>query len=320
MNDKSTLTPWQQVLYALVYGFIYVVSLLPMWIHYRFSDFLYFLVYHVVRYRRKLVRRNLADSFPEKSADEILRIERRYYAWFCDYIVETLKLTSISQAEMQRRMRFFGLEQIEEAMRRGDSSTCYLGHYCNWEWVSSIGLNYSDNIRTGQIYHELESPVMNRFFLKIRGRFKGHSIRMNQTLQTLIAWRREGIISCTGYIADQVPGFHDMHCWPMFLNHDTPVYTGTERMARILGGPVFYLDLSRPRRGYYECRVVKITDDIKLMPNFQPTLRYFELFEQTIRRDPAFWLWSHNRWKRTRQDFINAIPDEQQRQRILSRP
>lgn len=297
---------------------MYAVSLLPMWVLYRISDVLYLLIFHVVKYRRKLVVHNLATSFPEKSKAEIAKIERDYYSWFCDYIVETIKMTSISEKEMKRRMRFEGLEMIEEVKARGCDSTCYLGHYCNWEWISSIASNCS--VQIGQIYHELENDVMNRIFLKIRGRFGSTSIKMSQTLKTLVRWKKSGICSCTGYISDQVPGYHDMHCWPMFLNHDTPVYTGPERMARILGGAVFYFDIYRPKRGYYVCKVVKMCDDIKEMKNFEPTLKYFELLEGSIRRAPAYWLWSHNRWKRTREDFNNKFPDEKVRAQILSRP
>lgn len=306
------------LIYHIVFSFIYVFSLLPMRVLYLFSNLCYLLVFFVVGYRRRLVWRNLKSSFPEKTRKELLLIESRFYRWFCDYIFETIKLTSISEKEMRRRMQFEGLEEIRQDIANQHSATVYLGHYCNWEWVSSLGIHLPDVI-CGQIYHELENPVANRFFLKIRGRFKAKSIVMNQTFQTLLKWHKAGKISVTGYISDQAPGFHDMHCWPFFLNHDTPVYTGAERIAKVLDTSIYYADIVRPKRGYYVCRMVKIAESGKSVEPFSPTLAFFRLLEQSIKEHPQYWLWSHNRWKRTREQF-NALFTKEQRDIILSRP
>ena len=131
-----------------IYGVLYLLSLLPLRIHYLFSDFFYLLVYYVVRYRVKLVRKNLADSFPEKSAEELRKTEKAFYHWFCDYIVETIKLISISKKELQRRMVFKGVEVIDEMIENGQSCAMYLGHYCNWEWVSSFPDRYTIRWKT----------------------------------------------------------------------------------------------------------------------------------------------------------------------------
>lgn len=321
-NDSAPKIPLslpQKVLYGFLYAFLYLHSLLPMRVLYVLSDILYLLVYRVVGYRRKMVRKNMADCFPERSREELLKAEIEFYHWFCDYIVETIKLTTISEDEMRRRMKFEGLEEFESAVAQGKSCTVYLGHFCNWEWVSSIGVHLPSGAYAGQIYHELESPALNNLFLKIRGRFKVNNIRMDKTFQTLHMMKGEGCPVLVGYISDQAPGFNDMHCWPWFLNHDTPVYTGPEKMARLMHTPVFYLDITRPQRGHYVGRVVKICDDASQTENFFPTLEFFRLLEDSIKRNPGLWLWSHNRWKRTREQF-NAHFTEEQRKRILARP
>lgn len=308
-----------KIAYYLIYSTMYALSLLPLWVLYRLSDLLYMLIYKIAGYRRRMVRNNLEASFPTKTETELNRIESDFYAWFCDYIVETIKMTSISNSEICRRVKYENMNVIHEVYKQGRPVTIYMGHYCNWEWVTSIGLHLPKGMKGCQLYHELESKAMDDIFLKIRQRFGTQCIRMDRTLQTLIGLKREGIQTCTGYIADQAPGFHDMHCWPFFLNHDTPVYTGPERMSRILDCCMVYLEITRPKRGYYTCKVVKIADNVSDEEYFAPTLTFYRLFEKTIQKNPQYWLWSHNRWKRTREEF-NRLFTEEQRKKILSRP
>lgn len=286
---------------------------------YVLSDILYIMVYCIAHYRRDVVRHNLATSFPSKSEHELRSIEHRFYHWLCDQMVETVKLFSISEGQMRQRMRFEGTEQIEDDIRHGRSITVYLGHYCNWEWISSLPLHISKEVMLAQLYHTLESPVMNRLFLYTRERFNAHSLEMKEAFGILRNWKKEGKLSITGYIADQSPGFSSMHYWPQFLNHDTPAYTGPERIARILDTSVYYIDIIRPRRGYYVARVVKICTDTKELPKFAITEQYYRLLELSIRQHPEYWLWSHNRWKRSRRDFIDCYPKEAERKRILNK-
>jgi KDO2-lipid IV(A) lauroyltransferase len=289
-----------------------------MRVHYVLSDFLYIFIYKLFRYRIKVVRSNLSSSFPEKSADELRDIEHRFYHWFCDYLVETVKLFSISEKQIMKRMRFEGIEQMNEDMRQGHSVTVYLGHYCNWEWISSLGLHLIPEATAAQLYHPIENKVMDRLFLYARGRFHDVSLEMKEAFGILRNWQKEGRISLTGYISDQVPGFSSMHYWPWFLNHETPTYTGAERIARVLDTPVYYFDIYRPRRGYYVAKAVKICGNPKELPKFGITEQYYRLLENSIKRAPEFWLWSHNRWKRTREQFNELYPEEE-RKRILSK-
>ena len=156
-----------KLLYALLYAVWWLLSLLPMRVHYVLSDVLFLLVYHVLRYRRPLVRRHLADCFPEKTAAERLEIERGFYHWFCDYIAETVKLLTISPDNLKRRMVFKGSELIDEAIESGQSCAIYLGHYCNWEWVTSLPLWVTPKAQCGQIYHVLENKEFDRIFAEL---------------------------------------------------------------------------------------------------------------------------------------------------------
>ena len=303
--------------YYLSFALWFIISLLPLWVFYRLSDGLYYLVYHVVRYRRRVVYANLRSSFPEKSEAEIERIAKDFYSFFCDYIVETIKFFSMGEKNIRKRMKFEGLGQVKEDFANGRSVSVYLGHYCNWEWISSLGLHLDE--QCGQIYHPLENATLDRLFLYMRGRFKAQSIKMDDTFLTILKWKKEGRKNIVGYIADQVPGYNNIHYWADFLHHDTPVFTGAERISKIMDTAVYYIDVERPRRGYYVARFIKIADSLNEHPVFFATEQYFRLLEKNIHRAPQYWLWSHKRWKRTREEF-NRMFTEEERKKRLSKP
>ena len=308
----------KKLLYGLLYGVWFVLSLLPMWVHYVLSDLIYLVVYHLIGYRKPLVRRHLAESFPEKSGDERLRIERGFYHWFCDYLVETVKLLTISEQELKRRMVFKGTETVDEIVESGQSCAVYLGHYCNWEWITSLPFWVSPKAQCGQIYLALENPVFDRLFLRLRQRMGAVCIPMAETLRRLAVYRQQQKPVVIGYISDQVPFWNNIHHWCNFLNHDTPVLTGTERLTRGAGHAVFYLDLRRVRRGYYEGEIKPIALDPKQTHDFELTDAYFQMLEASIRRDPACYLWTHNRWKRTHEEFNLRYDPETDRVDIIS--
>lgn len=305
--------------YHFIYTIAYLFSLLPLRALYLFSDVCYIVLYYVIGYRIKVVRKNLSNSFPEKAEQERRDIEKGFYRWFCDYIFETIKLTSMSEAEMRRRMQFVNIDEINAYASQNRSICLYLGHYCNWEWVSSLGLYFAPFPHLGQIYHELESKAADRFFLKIRERFGVKCIKMEDTLPVIRGYNNTGQPHVVGYISDQVPGFHSMHYWPTFLNQLTPTYSGPERIAKIFDNAVFYVDIKRPKRGYYVATMVKMSDGAKAEPKFSLTEKYYRLLENSINENPYYWLWSHNRWKRTWEDFCANFPDEAERKRILSK-
>ncbi len=292
-----------KILYYIISAVWYVFSLLPMRVHYVISDLMFWLLYKLVGYRRDVVRKNLTESFPEKSEEELQRIERGFYHFFCDYLVETVKLMTISREEMKRRVVFKHAELVDEIMGSGQSIALYLGHYCNWEWVSSIPLWLNPNAWCGQVYHPLENKDFDKLFLKIRERMDAHSIAMQDTLREVVNHKRNNQPIIIGYISDQVPYWTNIHHWVNFLNHDTPVLTGTERIVHKMGHAVLYLDIHRVRRGYYEAELKLVTREPQKMKDFELTDIYFEMLEKSIRRSPEFWLWSHNRWKRTREEF-----------------
>ena len=294
-----------RVIYPIVHAFFYAFSLLPYRVLYVISDVFYVLVYHVVGYRKRVVRNNLKTSFPEKSAKELRQIERGFYHFLCDYFVETIKLLSLTPKTLLQHIEFHGLDQIEQCFDEGQSAAGILGHYCNWEYLSTATQGYQrhKDAPLGLIYHPLRNDVMDRLFLELRQHLGGTCIPKKDILRQLLNLRREGRVSLFGYISDQSPKWENIHLWLPFLHHDTPVFTGTERIMRKMNNAVFYVDMERPRRGYYVVYFRLITRQPNDLEPDGITRRFFEMLEQTIRRDPRYYLWTHNRWKRTHEEF-----------------
>lgn len=299
-----TLNLWEKTLYGILSSFVYLLSLLPLSVLYVIADLLYFVLYRCAGYRKKLARKNLTDSFPEKSKKEIIEIEKKFYHFIADYVVETIKLISISKKEMARRVTFNNLEVIKDGIAKGQSCSIYIGHYCNWEWITSLGLHIdSKDAFVGQVYHVLESKVSDKLFLYIRSRMDTICVAMSEILRRRLECHREGKPMVMGYISDQVPMWNNIHYWTPFLNHDTPVLTGAETITKRFNDRALYFDVSRPRRGYYTIDIKLIVADSKDVPDWEITESYFRMLEKTIQRQPEFWLWTHNRWKRTREEF-----------------
>jgi KDO2-lipid IV(A) lauroyltransferase len=246
------------------------------------------------------VRKNLLNSFPDKGLKEIIKIEKDFYSFFCDYVVETLKLFSMSEKEMKRRMSFGGVDTMEAQMGNDKSCILCLGHYGNWEWISSLSLHINKKIYGGQVYRPLRNQLSDKLFLKIRGRFGAKSIPQEQILRKIVHLRNDKKQFMIGFIADQVPIWTSIKYWIDFLHQDTPVFSGPERIARQTGSVVFYADVKRIKRGYYHCEFIPLSSVPQELPEHALTDKYFKCLENTILRVPQYWLWSHNRWKRQR--------------------
>lgn len=295
----------KEFLYNIIYGIFYLVSKLPYRALYVISDIANLVLYHIVRYRRDIVRRNITSAFPEKSLEECISIERGFYKWFCDYFVETVKLMSVSRQELLSRIEFRGIDKIEECFDRGQTCAGILGHYGNWELLSATGLVIKKHPEAviGLIYHPLRSQLFDRLFINMRQSMGGVCVPKKDILRYLVSFRSQNLMNLFGYIADQAPRYRNIHLWLPFLNHDTPVFTGAERIMRKMNNAVFYIDVERPERGKYIYTFKLMTDKPGKMPEFEITKKFFVMLEQTIRREPRFYLWSHNRWKRTREEF-----------------
>jgi KDO2-lipid IV(A) lauroyltransferase len=287
-----------KILYAILFAVVKVHAILPMPILYVLSDILYVFIYRVVRYRVKLVRRNMKNSFPEKTDEELRRLERKFYHHFTDYLVENIKLADISQAELLRRAQLRNPEMIKPLLAQGH--TCMMlvmGHYGNWEWFTSFPACFGGAVEVYQIYRPLTNKVFDRLFVFLRTRFHAFGMKKKEALRDIIQLKRANIPSLVVFMADQTPSRANLHYWTTFLNQESAILTGPERIATKLDIPIIFVDVQQPKRGYYTVDFELLTDRPKEMPEFWITEEYTRRMEKCILREPAYWLWTHKRWK-----------------------
>ncbi len=287
MKEKITL--------ALLTVVFKAIAIWPLWVLYILSDLIYPLIYYVARYRREVVRKNLTNSFPEKTEQEIKEIERKFYRHFCDYVVETMKLMHISDEEMRRRMQFTNPEYIEQLRSDGRPIFLYLGHQANWEYIISITMWISPELSAGQIYHPLSNKVMDKLIYRLRSRFNTLGIPQKQTLRTVLSMSREGKHLILGLIADQRPPRRPEPEWMTFLHQDTPIITGGEVMGTKLNAHFIYGSMKCLRRGYYELTFHPINPVEG--EEFGYSKQFMRMLEQDIKAQPHLYLWTHKRWK-----------------------
>ena len=297
-----------KLIYWLVYGGMWLFSALPFRVLYVLSDFNYLLMYHVWRYRRKVVRENLEKSFPEKTEAERLQIERKFYRYLSDYMLEDLKLLHMSAEDLCQRMIYKNTEQYLELTEKYGGSIVMIPHYANYEWLIGMGSVMKPGDVPVQVYKPLKDKYLNELFKQIRSRFGGYNIPKHSTAREIIKLKREGKNMVVGLITDQWPS-GDRY-WTTFMGQETAFLNGAERIAKIMNFPVFYCELTKTRRGYCEAEFKLMTEAPKETVEGEITDMFAHELEQTIRREPAYWLWSHKRWKFTKKECEQKEQEE----------
>lgn len=284
------------IAYHLALPFIHLLAWLPFPALYVVSDVLCVLLHRVIGYRTGVVRENLRRSFPEKSAAELRAIERAFYRWLCDLMLETLKTLTISAEGVRARVAVEGVEVLRKYHEQGRSVILVMGHWGNWELggarFASLGLH-----QLYVIYHPLQEPHFDRLMHRMRTRLGNRLYAMNDVLKGML--RDRGQVTATAFIADQTPPPEGAY-WNTFLHQDTPVFSGTEKIARKLGYPVIYAGVEPVARGRYVLRFEELVADPRATGEGEISELHTRRLEQDIRRKPAYWLWSHRRWKHRR--------------------
>ena len=297
-----------KLIYWLVYGGMWLFSALPFRVLYVLSDFNYLLMYHVGRYRRKVVRENLEKSFPEKTEAERLQIERKFYRYLSDYMLEDLKLLHMSAEDLCQRMIYKNAEQYLELTEKYGGIIVMIPHYANYEWLIGMGSVMKPGDVPVQVYKPLKDKYLNELFKQIRSRFGGYNIPKHSTAREIIKLKREGKNMVVGLITDQWPS-GDRY-WTTFMGQETAFLNGAERIAKMMNFPVFYCELTKTRRGYCEAEFKLMTEAPKETVEGEITDMFAHELEQTIRREPAYWLWSHKRWKFTKKECEQKEQEE----------
>lgn len=287
--------------HAMLSAVLWCLSRLPFCVLYFISDVLCFLTHRVVRYRVKVVRDNLQQTFPGKSRSELRKIEAEFYRNLTDYFVETVKLNHISDEETRRRLIYEDVDIVDSLFDSGKSIVCYFAHCFNWEWAPSITLwsryGHDSRVDFSQVYRPLKNKWFDAYFLHLRSRFGSVSYPKHSVLRDLLRVRRDGRLAICGFMSDQKPSHGDPTHPMLFLGRPTAMITGTETLARKLGMAAVYMDMYKASRGHYRIRMRLLAEDASELPPMELTERYAAVLQQTILRNPSIWLWSHKRWR-----------------------
>jgi len=274
---------------------IKLLSRLPLSVLYALSDFLFFISFHVVKYRRKLVWKNLKNSFPSKSETELKKIEKDFYKNLCDYAVEMLKLFTIKQDELNKRVTFINPEVSIKYTQAGQSLLNLASHQFNWEWLLAAG-SFILPAQMDFVYQPVNSKFFDSFSYACRTRFGAYGIRRDSVAREVV--KRKNIVRNIAIVGDQYPGYgHDKRYEATFLNQPTVFFSGPNQLAQMTQYPVLYYAMRKVRRGYYEAKIIELALPPYEKENTDVLRNYIYEVENVIDKDPAGWLWSHNRWK-----------------------
>lgn len=289
----------QFLLYILIYPFIWIVSILPFPILYLLSDCVCFLVYRIFKYRKKVVRGNIALALPHLSEKERTIIEKKFYGHLCDLFLEMIKTLSISKKEIEKRYTFSNMEVYYDLEKKEKSIALLCAHYASYEWA--VSMNYHIHFMGYGVYKKLANPYFDKLVRKIRSKFKSQLIDSKETIPTMATNFRNKNYSLYGLVSDQSPKLSTTHHWEKFMGIEVPVHTGGEMLAKKYDMNVIFLKTKKLKRGYYEGSFEILCDkNIKDIPNYEITSNFLKLVEQQIYDAPEFYLWTHNRWKHKR--------------------
>ncbi len=280
-------------MYFIIYGFLYLVSLLPFFSLYALSDFVYFILYHVAGYRKKVVFQNLGIAFPEKTQEEKEKIARKFYKNFTDNFIETIKLLSISNQDFLQRAAI-NLDEVNALAARGKNIQLHSGHQMNWEYAH-LAIAKSINLPWVGVYMQITNNALDKLFLKIRS--QGNAVMVPaQDIKTKgnTIFKKQYSL---GLIGDQNPGAPASAYWLNFFNRPAPFVTGPDKGAVINNTAVVFIKMRKIKRGFYIFEPLIITEEGRSLKKGELTLLYRDFLENSIREQPDNYLWSHRRWK-----------------------
>ncbi len=292
----------RRILYFVVYGLLWLVTRLPLRYLYFFSALFYPVIYYIIAYRKKIVLKNLRNSFPEWDEKKIRSTAKKFYRHFCDSFIEGIVTIFIPDEELKKRYRFLNPEICNNLFDKGKSIALIMGHYGNWEWASLMPQFIRH--KTLAIYKPLHNPYFDVLIKRNREKFGVETVAMEKIFRVISAYQNRHIPTLTMFLSDQRPRWAQIQYWTTFLNQDTPVVLGPEKISRKLGLAVVYYKIMPVKRGYYTIEFIPMTDDATGTDTFEITARSHELLEENIRQYPEFWLWTHNRWKHEKEKFI----------------
>lgn len=291
----------QLISFYLLFGLIWLFTRLPMRVLYFMSDIVFVLIYYIIPYRKKLVFKNLRNSFPEYDEKQIRKIAKAFYHYLCDFFMESTIFIFMSEKEVTKRFKFINTELLDSLYSKGKSVILVFGHYGNWEW--SVTLQKYTKLKTLPVYKPLHNKYFDQMFINSRQRFGSEVVPVDKIVRVLADCSKNNVLNVSYFAADQRPLMKNIQYWTTFFHQDTPVVLGPEKLAKKLDSAVVFFDIKSSKRGYYEAEFSLITDDARSTAEYEITDKFLQMLEKQIRERPAFWLWTHDRWKHKKSDF-----------------
>ena len=285
----------QLLIYIIIYPILWIISILPFPLFYLFSDFVCFIVYRLIGYRKKVVRNNIKLALPHLSEKERLKIEKKFYSHMCDMFLEMVKTISISQKEIEKRFTFSNMDVYYDLEKKNKSIALLCAHYASYEWV--VSMNYHINCKGFGIYKKLANPYFDKLVKRIRSKFRAELITTKETIPTIAENHKNNVLGLYGFASDQSPKANTAYHFTSFMGHVVPVHTGAEMLAKRFDMNVIFLRTKKVKRGYYEASFELLSDNAKSVPNYEITDKFLALVEQQIYEAPEYYLWTHKRWK-----------------------
>ncbi len=284
----------QLLAFILLYPFLWFISILPHFLFYGFSDVVFFFVYHIIGYRKKVVRNNLELVFPQKESGEIKRLEKEFFKHMCDMFLETIKTMALTKSQVRKKYKVLNIEVLLK-LEKERSILILCSHYANWEWNVSIN-NYVSS-KGYAVYQKIANKYFDAFIRKVRARWNTTLITQQETVKTVVRNKHDGVVGIFGMVSDQSPQRHRAQYWSEFMGIKVPVYNGAETMARKLDLAVVFLKVSKVKRGHYQAEFIPITEHGKQTKENEITETFLRLTEQQIKERPEHYFWTHKRWK-----------------------
>ena len=285
----------QLLVYLLVYPMLWIISRLPFSVIYLISDGLYYVLYYIIGYRKKVVNENLHLAFPSKTDAEILGIQKKFYTHLCDVILEVVKTIGMDISQMDERFKMTNEQIINEYAAQNRSTVLLAGHYASWEWL--LALNTRLTPKAFGIYQKIQNKYFEKLIKNIRGKFGTTLIRTYESRQIITDLVKNNQNFVLGIASDQSPMLHKAKFWGEFMGVNVPIHVGGERMCKEHNLIALFLKVKKIKRGYYEATFKVITENPREMPDYQIAETFMKCLEESINEAPEYYLWTHKRWK-----------------------
>lgn len=286
----------QLLIYILAYPLIWILSVLPLRILYFISDIIYVLLYQIIGYRKKVVRHNLKLSFPEKTQEELLKIEKESYHHFVDIFMEMIKSFGISKEEIAKRIIIENPEIINDYIKNNKSVIVLSSHHANWEWAPYL-MDQLINCKVYAAYTKIGNKYFENKIKSSRTKFGANFIPTKEFIDLIQRNAKTNKIALYGFLGDQSPQLKKTYYWSNFMGVRVPIITGAEMLAKKFDHPVVYLQTDLIRRGYYKSKFINLAKNPKEFPDYEITEMFLEVLEKQIRKNPGYYFWTHNRFK-----------------------